>query len=219
MRRQDGLSKRCGCAPRQWTKCAHLWHFAFCHGKDATGRKARHRVSLHRFADRPTGQLMSRSETHALADRIRTDVRAGAFALPEVSTQTLAEPTLADVADRYLRDYARRDTRKPHAVRQFEIHVRLLLESAADTAGRARGALGAVPFRAITRADLDAVFRARLDAVNAALAAARQVATLRAEQRDVPADLLKSATLAGRSTKGGHVGLNRFKARVRHLFN
>ena len=171
MRRQDGLSKRCGCAPRQWTKCAHPWHFAFCHGKDATGRKARHRVSLHRFADRPTGQLMSRSEAHTLADRIRTDVRVGAFALPEVSTQTLAEPTLADVADRYLRDYARRDTRKPHAVRQFEIHVRLLLESAADTAGRARGALGAVPFRAITRADLDAVFRARLDAVNAALAA------------------------------------------------
>ncbi len=219
MRRQDGLSKRCGCASRQWTKCAHPWHFAFCHGKDATGRKARHRVSLHRFADRPTGQLMSRSEAHALADRIRTDVRAGAFALPEVSTQTVAEPTLADVADRYLRDYARRDTRKPHAVRQFEIYVRLLLESAVDTGGRVRGALGAVPFRAVTRADLDIMFRARLDAVNAALAAARQIATLRAEQRDVPADLLKSATLAGRSTKGGHVGLNRFKARVRHLFN
>jgi integrase len=125
---------------------------------------------------------MSRSEAQALADRIRTEVRAGAFALPEVCTQTVVEPTLANVAERYLRDYARRDTRKPHAVRQFEIH-------------------------------------ARLDAVNEALAAARQVARVRAEQRDVPADLLTSATLAGRSTKGGHVGLNRFKARVRHLFN
>ena len=219
MRRHDGLSKRCGCPPRQWTKCAHPWHFAFCHGKDAAGRKVRHRVSLHRFGDRPPGTVMSRSEAEALADRIRTDVRAGMCALPDDSAPTLAEPTLADVADRYLRDYARRDTRKPHAVRQFEIHVRLLLESAADTAGRARATLGAVPFKAVTRADLDAVFRARLDAVNAALAAARQVATLRTEKRDVPAHLLKSATLAGRSTKGGHVGLNRFKARVRHLFN
>jgi integrase len=162
---------------------------------------------------------MSHSEAKALAERIRTDVRAGTRVLPEASPLTPVEPTLTDVAERYLRDYARRDTRKPHAVRQFEIHVRLLLESAVDTAGRSHRAFGAVPFRAITRADLDAVFRARLDAVNAALAAARQVATLRAEQRDVPAALMKSATLAGRSTKGGHVGLNRFKARVRHLFN
>lgn len=97
--------------------------------------------------------------------------------------------------------------------------MRLLLESVVDTAGRSRGALGAVPFRAVTRAGLDAVFRARLDAVHAALAAARQVAALRADKRDVPKDLLKSAALAGRSTKGGHVGLSRFKARVRHLFN
>ena len=118
-----------------------------------------------------------------------------------------------------MRHNARRDTHKPQAVRQFELHVRLLLQSGVDTAGRVRGALGAVPFRTITRVDLDGVFRARLDAVNDALAAARQVAALRAEKRDVPADLLKPATLAGRSTKGGHVGLNRFKARVRHLFN
>ncbi len=219
MRRQDGLSKRCGCPARQWAKCTHSWHFAFCHGKDASGRKVRHRVSLHRFTDRPAGDVMSHSEAEALADRIRTEVRAGTQALPAVSAPMLAEPTLADVAERYLRDYARRDTRKPHAVRQFEIHVRLLLDSVVDTAGRSRGALGVVPFSAITRADLDGVFRARLDAVNAALTAARHVAALRAEKRDVPADLLKSATLAGRSTKGGHVGLNRFKARVRHLFN
>jgi len=154
---------------------------------------------------------MSRSDAQALADRLRTDVRAGAFALADVSTPTPAAPTMADVADRHLRDYARRDTRKPHAVRQFEIHVRLLLQSVVDTAGLSRGALGAVPFSAVTRADLDAVFRARLDAVNAALAAARQVAALQTEKRAVPADLLKSATLAGRSTKGGHFGLNRFK--------
>ena len=219
MRRQDGLSKRCGCTPRLWTKCTHPWHFAFCHGKDVAGRRVRHRVSLHRVADRPVGDVMSRTEAEALADRIRTDVRAGTCAPLAVGMLPAAEPTLADVADRYLRDYARRDTRKPHAVRQFEIHVRLLLESAVDMAGRARATLGAVPFRAVTRADLDAVFRARLDAVNAALAAARQVAVLRAEKRDVPAHLLTSATLAGRSTKGGQVGLNRFKARVRHLFN
>ena len=35
----------------------------------------------------------------------------------------------------------------------------------------------------------------------------------------MPAELRRTAALAGRSTKGGHVALNRFKARVRHFFN
>jgi integrase len=35
----------------------------------------------------------------------------------------------------------------------------------------------------------------------------------------VPAELRRTAALAGRSKSGGEVGLNRFKARVRHLFN
>ncbi len=131
---------------------------------------------------------MSHSEAKAPAERIRTDVPAGMRVLFEVSPQTPVEPTVADVAGRYLRDYARRDMRKPHAVRQFEIRVRMLLQSGGDTARRVGVPLGAVPFRTITRADLEGVFRARLEAVKAALAAARQVAALRAEQRDVPAD-------------------------------
>ena len=55
--------------------------------------------------------------------------------------------------------------------------------------------------------------------MDAAREAAREVGVLRAAGHEVPAPLLKRAALAGRSRKGGHVGLNRFKARVRHLFN
>ena len=94
MRRQDGLSKRCGCTPRLWTKCTHPWHFAFCHGKDVAGRRVRHRVSLHRVADRPVGDVMARTEAEALADRIRTDVRAGTCAPLAVGMLPAAEPTL-----------------------------------------------------------------------------------------------------------------------------
>ena len=39
------------------------------------------------------------------------------------------------------------------------------------------------------------------------------------EEKPIPKELRRAAAHAGRSTKGGHVGLNRFKARVRHFFN
>jgi integrase len=45
------------------------------------------------------------------------------------------------------------------------------------------------------------------------------VARLRASGNKVPDDLKRAANLAARWPKGGQVGLNRFKARVRHLFN
>ena len=66
---------------------------------------------------------------------------------------------------------------------------------------------------------MDAVFASRLAAVETARQAARQVAELRAAEKAIPQELLRTASHAGRSTKGGHVGLNRFKARVRHFFN
>ena len=69
------------------------------------------------------------------------------------------------------------------------------------------------------RVDIDAVFASRLAAVEAARQAAREVAELRAAEKAVPQELLRTASHAGRSSKGGHVGLNRFKARVRHFFN
>jgi integrase len=60
---------------------------------------------------------------------------------------------------------------------------------------------------------------ARLAAIAAAREAAQEVGRLRAAGNAVPIELQRAASLAGRSKKGGQVGLNRFKARVRHLFN
>ena len=72
--------------------------------------------------------------------------------------------------------------------------------------------------RSVLRVDIDAVFAARLAAVEAARQAAREVTELRSWEGRA-AELRRTAALAGRSTKGGHVALNRFKARVRHFFN
>jgi hypothetical protein len=49
--------------------------------------------------------------------------------------------------------------------------------------------------------------------------AAQQVEALGASRQPVPKNLRQRAALAGRSSKGGQLGLNRFKARVRHFFN
>ena len=79
--------------------------------------------------------------------------------------------------------------------------------------------LGTKPLVSILRPDIDAVFATRLAAIETARRAADQVAELRTAGKAVPDELRRAAGLAGRSTKGGHVGLNRFKARVRHFFN
>ena len=163
---------------------------------------------------------MAFSEAQALTDRIRTQIRSGAIQLEEpIGATASTELSLQDVATRYLNEYARTETRRPHAIRQFEIYIGLL--EAAEVPGPAGSlvTLGAKPFRSVLRADIDAVFASRLAAVEAARRAARQVAELRAAGKAVPQELQKAAAHAGRSTKGGHVGLNRFKARARHFFN
>jgi hypothetical protein len=104
-------------------------------------------------------------------------------------------------------------------VRQFEIYIGMLCASRVPGAGGMLVDLGAKPFPTISRADLDAAFAARVAAVEAAREALREVAALRAAGSTVPNELRRAASLAGRSTKGGQVGLNRFKARVRHFFN
>ena len=220
-RRNDGLYKRCGCAPRQWTKCTHPWHFAFCHGRTSKG-KARYRFSLHRFGKRPASYVMSRSEAEALADRIRTDVRNGVLTSSRViNAERAATPelTLIDVANRYLTNYARNGLRRPHAVRQFEIYIGLLVNASVPAAGDSFVSLGAKAFKNVSRADLDAVFTARVAALKDAREAVLQIEALRISGELVPPEMRQRAALAGRSSKGGQVGLNRFKSRVRHFFN
>ena len=75
VRDNGGLKKRCGCPRRQWSKCAHPWHFGFKYdGKE-------HRWSLHKVANKPVGYWMSKSEAADWMDsaerRNRTQAAAG----------------------------------------------------------------------------------------------------------------------------------------------
>ena len=76
-RTNSGLSKRCGCPSRVWAKCAHPWHFAFCHGKDERGRKIQYRFALNKAIGKPADYPMSKTEAEGFRDRLRDDIRAG----------------------------------------------------------------------------------------------------------------------------------------------
>jgi integrase len=227
-----GLSKRCGCPSRVWAKCAHPWHFAFCHGKDERGRKIQYRFALNKAAGKPVDYTMSRTEAEGFRDRLRDDIRAGRLN-PDGSPRQLEAAaagqtlTLDNVSDRYLDGYARVPPRGPHAIAQFEIHMRMLCSAIVQGSSPVASRLGGRPFTSVTRADLDGVFAGRVAAIAEAQAAAERVRKLEAENASLPKDahveipreLRRAASLAGRSSKGGLVALNRFKARVRHFFN
>src|SRR6266511_2291678 len=104
-----------------------------------------------------------------------------------------------------------------HALRQFEIYMGLLQNAKVPGPRATLLQLGEKVFTAVSRADVDAVFAGRLAAIEAAGQAAREVCELCTAGKAVPPELRKAAAHARRSTKGGHVGLNRFKARVRHF--
>jgi integrase len=231
-RTNAGLSKRCDCPMRSWAKCPHPWHFAFCHGKNADGRKVQYRFALNKAVGKPADYVMSKTEAEGFRDRLRDDIRAGrlnADGSPRQPETTGHEPrrTLDVVAERYLEQYVRVPTRRLHACEQFEMHLRMLRNAAVEGPAREPVRLGDQPIAAITRADLDAVFASRVAAVAAARAAADAIRRLETENAArsgakrvaIPLELRRAAALAGRSTKGGQVALNRFKARVRHFFN
>jgi hypothetical protein len=132
-----------------------------------------YRFSLHRFASKPASYVMSLTEAEALADRIRTDIRSGAIQLAEPvpiarSANYSNDLTLQDVATRYRNEYARTETRRPHAIRQFEIYIDLLQSAKVPGPRNALVALGQKVFTSVQRPDLDAAFAARLAAVEAA---------------------------------------------------
>jgi hypothetical protein len=68
--RNGGVRKVCGCARRIWAKCPHPWHFSFRWGAQS------HRLSL----DRHTGKrIISKADADAVADKLRSAIRAGTF--------------------------------------------------------------------------------------------------------------------------------------------
>ena len=231
-RRGDGLKKRCGCARSRWRSALHPWHFAF-HYKRAErttrtgGRSAEHRISLHVYSDKPPTYHMSHSEAKALADVIRTKIRAGTFGQPEsaengppsvepptgsdVPNDGLTDPvsslTFGDLCDMYLRDYARLPTRRPRAIKQFEYYIAIARNAAVPGPNGSTLRLEQKSADAVTRADLKTICDSRLTMAR----------SVREQRERALADGQKPR---GRVLeKAGHVGVNRLLARVRHLFN
>ena len=101
VRDNGGLKKRCGCPRRQWSKCAHPWHFGFAHdGKE-------YRFSLTKIARlRNETPPKSTSEAKDLGDRLRVEIRGGRDPLASAALQSdPSSLTFADVCDRYLVEY------------------------------------------------------------------------------------------------------------------
>ena len=93
----DGVSKRCQCPRREWSRCVHPWHLAFKRGGN------RYRFSLSRMA-RTLGEPIpaSKTEAKALADRLRGEIRAGRTPVARpVPTPDVSGLTFGDVCNRY----------------------------------------------------------------------------------------------------------------------
>jgi integrase len=145
----DGLTKRCKCSSRQWTKCPHPWHHGF------QWKKVEYRHSLHKVYDLPPEYVMTKSEALAKRDEIRSKIRAGTFrdsSVPGLPSGT--KSTLNDVLDSYLRDFVRTQTRRPRGLETMELHVKQIRRSEV-TAGGHKVLLGSKPIDEITRADIE----------------------------------------------------------------
>jgi hypothetical protein len=70
--RNNGLRKVCRCFRRQWTKCAHPWHFSF------QWKGTHHRYSLDRLLGKT---FTSKTEADSAAEQLRIDIRGGKFIL------------------------------------------------------------------------------------------------------------------------------------------
>ena len=155
VRDNGGLKKRCGCPRRQWSKCAHPWHFGFHHN----GREWRYSLdniaSLH-------GEPSPRSKTAALswADRLRAEIRSGIDPVaPAAPTVPAIDLTFGDVADRYVEGHVRTAARKVDAQRVMEYHVNALRRAQIPAGEGTHIALHAKPIAAITKADVEHIRR------------------------------------------------------------
>ena len=154
VRDNGGLKKRCGCPRRQWSKCAHPWHFGFAYdGKE-------HRWSLHKVAGKPPGYRMSKTEAQTIADRLRSEIRAGRLTdTGSVSSDT--ELTFGDVVERYLERHVRVPTRRARAVQQAVSHLRILRRAQVPGPGGRSVVLADKRIDSITKADVEAIREAR----------------------------------------------------------
>lgn len=151
VRDNGGLKKRCGCPRRQWSKCAHPWHFGF----KSAGKE--HRWSLHRVADKPRGYWMSKSEAEAIRDRLRAEIREGKLDSPTPD----ANLTFGDIVERYVQRHVRVPTRRIAARQIMEWHLGVLRRAEVPATGGKTIRLESKPLTGITKADVEAVREGR----------------------------------------------------------
>jgi integrase len=215
----DNLKKRCDCAIRSWTKCAHPWHFSFKHrGHDF-------RYSLHKIADKPADYVMAKSEAAGLADQLRGEIRSGKRTIGQPATPT-AGLTLGDVADHYIKGHVNRPERRETAAAEMGRQITQLRASLVPGPGGSLVRLDTKPIDAIVKADVEAIRDGRRDALKASHAALAEVDALKAAhitahtdgEPEIPHALIVAARLARATPKAGEVGTNRLLTRLQHLF-
>jgi len=148
----DGVSKRCQCPRREWSRCVHPWHLAFKRGGN------RYRFSLSRMA-RTLGEPIpaSKTEAKALADRLRGEIRAGRTPVARpVPPPDVSGLTFGDVCDRYLVEYAEQYLRQRPAEDAL-YHIGIIRRTPVPAARRTTIRLDAKPFTEVTTADVKTV--------------------------------------------------------------
>jgi integrase len=91
--RNDGLRKVCRCSRNRWTKCPHSWHFSF------QWQGQHFRFSL----ERRVGKKLTKHESEAEAERLRTAIRGGEF---RDEAEAIRQPTPQHQAPMTFRQFA-----------------------------------------------------------------------------------------------------------------
>lgn len=152
-----------------------------------------YRFSINDHEKKPHGYRMPKTEALALREGYREAIRHGRF----IDDQTTPSHTLTfgDCCDRYIAEHVNVPTRTAASRYQFTCYVNLARRADVPAANGTTVRLEQKAITDVTRADIRAVCDWRLRV--AAEKAAKGVET----------------------DKAGHVGVNRLKARLRHLFN
>jgi integrase len=209
----DGLSKRCDCTRRNWTKCPHPWHFDFYKGR-------KYRFSLHKLAGKPPDYVMGKTEAESLRDHYRSQIRAGTFRDPNHPEELPVDArlTFGDIADRYLDRYVRTPTRRKSAIKTFEWHIGVLKRAPIPAAHGQTIQLADKPWPP-TKADIEAVRDWRRQVVRDSVEARAQWLREKAEKAKRGETIDRPMPRIAPGDKGGEVGINRLLARLRHLCN
>lgn len=151
--RNNGIRKRCGCSPGNWSKCRHPWHFNF------KWKGTHYRLSLDREAGR---HLDGKGEAAAEAERLRTAIREGKYQAPASPETGDARPTFGMVAGMYLKKHVAvipesGAPRRAGGRALMELHIRKLGEAEVPDGASGTLALAVKALDDMTVADIEMI--------------------------------------------------------------